>query len=227
MNLRRFATKRTLALGAAALAVAAGGGAAIAATSEVFDPEEEREAFQAAVAEELGVTTAELESAYKAAALERVDAAVEAGRITEEQADAMRERVESGDVFGPRLFFGGDHLGGPGDRLAGAADYLGLTQAELQERLRAGESLADIAKAEGKTVSGLKAAMLDVAKEKLDQAVSEGRITAAQREEMLERLESNLDDIVNGTLPEGGPGFGRPFGHRFGPGAGFAAPPDA
>lgn len=226
MNLRRLATKRTFVLGALAVAVAVGGGAAVAATSEVFDPEEEREAFQSAVAEKLGVTTTELENAYKAAAIERLGAAVEAGRLTDEQADEIRERIESGDVLGPHLFFGG-HLRGPGHHLAGAADYLGLTEAELHEQLRAGESLADIAKAEGKSVDGLRVAMLEAAKEKLEQAVEDGRITEAQRDEMLERLESELDDIVNGTLPEGGPGFGRPFGHHLGPGAGLMGIPDA
>src|SRR5688572_8027828 len=91
MNLRR-----TLVVGAVAVVVVLGAGAAVAATSDVFDPRAEQEAFQAAVAEKLGVTTAELENAYKDASLEQLDAAVEAGRITEEHADAIRERIQSG-----------------------------------------------------------------------------------------------------------------------------------
>ena len=106
MNLNRLATKRTLVVGAVVLAVCVGAGAAIAATKDVFDPKEEQEAFQAAVAEKLGVTTTELQNAYKAAALEQVDAAVAAGRLTEEQADAIRERIESGDFLGPHFGFG-------------------------------------------------------------------------------------------------------------------------
>ena len=104
MNLKRLATKRTLVVGAVALAVTLGAGAAVAATSDVFDPEAEQEAFQAAVAEKLGVTTDELQDAYKEAALEQLDAAVAAGRLTEEQADAIRERIESGDFLGPHGF---------------------------------------------------------------------------------------------------------------------------
>jgi hypothetical protein len=228
MILKRLATRRTLAIGAVALAVVVGCGAAIAATKAVVDPEAEREAFQAAVAEKLGVTEAELENAYKEATVERLDAAVAAGRITEEQAEAMRERIESGDVFGPHIFGFGHHLRGPGHHLEGAAAYLGLTESELHEQLRAGKSLAEIAEAEGKSLAGLKDAMLADAKEKLDQAVEDGKLTAAQRDAMLDRLESSIDDLVNGTPPAD---RGHPFGHRFGgPPMGdmdAAFPPDA
>lgn len=229
MSLTRHATKRTLIICAIGLAVMVGAGAAIAATTRVFDPKEEQEAFQAAVAEKLGVTTAELEDAYKEAALERLEAAVAAGRITESEAAAIRERIESGDFLGPHGFRGfGLHVEhGPGHHLTAAADYLDLTEAQLRERLLDGESLAEIAEAQGKSVAGLKQALLADAKAKLDQAVQEGRITSAQRDEMLQRLESMVDDLVNRTGP---PEIGPRFGHRFGgpgPMDGAFAPPDA
>jgi len=217
MDLKPPATTRAFVVGAIVLAVTLGGGAAVAATSEAFDPKEEQEAFEAAVAEKLGVTTQELQDAYKEASLERLEAAVAAGRITEEEADAIREGIESGNFLAPKGFgFGfGPHVhieGGPA--LDGAADYLGLTEAELHERLRSGQSLAEIAKAEGKSVDGLEQALLAAAKERLDQAVEDGRITTAQRDEMLERLESKIGALVNGELflEPHGPGFG----HRFG-----------
>jgi hypothetical protein len=211
MNLNRLATKRAL-VGAVVLAVCVGAGAAIAATKDVFDPKEEQEAFQAAVAEKLGVTTAELENAYKEAALERLDAAVAAGRLTEQQADAIRERIEAGDFLGPHFGFGFKHHIEGGPALEGAADYLGLTEGELHERLRNGDSLAEIAEAEGRSVAGLKLALVAAAKERLDEAVADGRITAARRDELLEQLESKVDDLVSG---EGLPGRPPRFGHRF------------
>jgi hypothetical protein len=214
MSTKRLTTRRTLAVGAAAVAATLGAGAAIAATSDVFDPKEEQEAFQAAVAEELGVTTTQLQNAYKAAALEQLEAAVAAGRLTEEHADEIRERIESGDFLGPAGFglFGGHGLRGPGHHLEGAAAYLGLTEDELHERLRNGDSLAEIAEAEGRSVAGLKLALVAAAKERLDEAVADGRITAAQRDELLQQLESKVDDLVNG---EGLPGRPPRFGYRF------------
>jgi hypothetical protein len=193
-----------------------GAGAAVAAGKDVFDPEQEREAFQAAVAEKLGVTTDELQDAYKAAALEQLDAAAAAGGLTQEQADAIRERIESGDFLGPHGFgfFGGHGLRLPGHHLEGAADYLGLTEEELHERLRNGLSLADIATAEGRSVDGLKLALLASARERLDQAVEDGHVTPAQRDELLQQLEAKIDDLVNA---EGLPGRPPRFGHRFGP----------
>jgi hypothetical protein len=232
MNEKRPAAKRAFVVGAIALAVTLGAGAALAATSDVFDPKAEQEAFQAAVAEKLGVTTEELENAYKEASLERLDAAVAAGRITEEQADKIRERIESGDFLGPHVFgFGPEfHIEG-GPALDGAADYLGLTEAELHERLRDGQTLAEIARAEGKSVDGLEQALVASGKKKLDQAVEDGSITAAQRDELLERLESKINALVNGEpfLEKHGPGFGHRFGGPMDGSFEFVplAPPDA
>lgn len=235
MTLRRFATKHTLAAGAVALLLTAGAGAAVAAATDTFDPKAERDAYQAAVAKKLGVTTQQLEDAYKAAALERLEAAVEAGRITEDQATIMRERIESGEL-GP-MGFGmhgrGMHMRG-GAHLTAAAAYLGLDVSSLVEKLRSGSSLADVAKAQGKSVDGLKDAILAEAKTNLDQAVKDGRITDAQRDAALERLTSNLDDIVTrtgsmgryGDHPEDG--FGGGYGGRHGRfGGGFGGLPDA
>lgn len=240
MNPRRLVSKRAAVAAAAALVVAVGAGAAIAAATDAFDPQAERDAFQAAVAKKLGVTTKQLEDAYKAAALERLDAAVAAGRITKAQADVLRERIESGDYPGPGFGLRGPGMHGGGKHLAAAAEYLGLDIDALVEKLRSGQSLAEVAKAEGKSVEGLKQAILADAKSRLDQAVKDGRITDAQRDAMLERLEAGLEDIVNGTGPclRGGPGGGPGFGHGFGRGPGFGfhdgafgggmvAPPDA
>ena len=46
----------------------------------------------------------------------------------------------------------------------GAANYLGLSPQDLRAQVEAGESLGDIATAQGKSVDGLKAALLDALK---------------------------------------------------------------
>jgi hypothetical protein len=207
--MRKLWTRKTLALAAVALAVAGGGGAAIASSqANAASPS----SFLDAVARHLGVSREELDDAAKAAALEQVDAAREAGRITEEQADALKARIESG--LGPPLlgpFFGGFHhrMHGPGSELSAAADYLDLSLAQVRDRLGRGQSLADVADGQGKSVDGLKDALVAAAEQRLDEAVDDGFLTEAQAEAMLDRLRSRIDALVDGELPRwhghGGP----------------------
>ena len=115
------------------------------------------------------------------------------------------------------LSAGGPGPGGPdvvlsapgGDAIA---SYLGLTQAELRTQLEAGKTLAQIATAQGKSVSGLEDVIYADAKSNLDQAVAAGKLTAAQEQTMLADLKSHLDDIVNKTGPPDGGAGARTFG---------------
>lgn len=211
--------RKVLSVGAAALAVA-GGGAAIAATT-AGSPQEESKAVVEDAAKQLGVTPSKLSAALKKALENRVDAAVAAGRLTKEQGDAIKARIEAEDY--PMLGFGMGRHGGPfmhgAGHLDAAASYLGLTAAELETQLQSGKSLADVAKAKGKSVDGLVSALLADEKKELDAAVTAGRITQAQADAMLQNAKQRLTDMVNGQLPARGQGpFGGPpgpmgFGH--------------
>ena len=101
--------RRRVVAGAAAAAAVVGTGAAVGATQ--WSPQAENDAMLADVAEQLGVEPDELEGAIENALEDRLDEAVEAGRMTQEQADALKERIESGDF---PLFGGGGGPGGPG-----------------------------------------------------------------------------------------------------------------
>lgn len=219
-------SKRVLLVGAV-VALAAGGavGGALAA-SGTFDPKAERQAFLNDAAGRLGVTSAKLEDALKAAAVDRVDAALAAGRITKDEADAMKAAINSGKLplgagFGPGIGFNKD-MHGVGGLLDAAATYLGLTDDQLQTQLESGKSLADVATAQGKSVDGLKQAIIAAVQSKLDQAVKDGRLTSDQRDQMLADFKAHIDDLVNGTLPQKPQGgFGNGF--RLAPG-GFHGP---
>ena len=226
--MRKVNPRTLIAATAAGLAIA-GGGAAVAASQS----DSPGSSFWDSVAKHLGISSDKLEDATKAAAVDQVDKALEDGRITKEQADELKSRIESGEFppfFGPGFFggFRGPHgMDGPGhhfffgEKDSAAADYLGLTEAELREKLFAGKSLADVAKAEGKSVDGLKQAILAGAKSHLDGAVADEHLTQEQADAIYKRLQSTIDDIVNGTLPEH-----REF--RFhGPGPGPGQSPDA
>jgi polyhydroxyalkanoate synthesis regulator phasin len=201
-----------------ALVVVVGAGAAIGATG-ALSPKEESEAVVNDVADQLGVAPSELTAALKTALKNRVDAAVKAGRLTEAQGKELKARIDAGDVplfgFGP----GFDHHGGPHGIRAGldaAADYLGMTDAQLRNALENGKTLAQVAKSKGKSVDGLVAAMVADAKEHLAAAVKAGRLTQAEADAMQADLKARITDMVNNAppaRPDGvGPGFGPPPG---------------
>src|ERR687884_1880390 len=95
--------KLKLGAGGAAAAAAAGGGAAIAA--DRLGSSNDSQAVVNDAAKQLGVTPSALSAALKKALENRVDAAVAAGRLTKEQGDELKQRIESGNLplfFGPR-----------------------------------------------------------------------------------------------------------------------------
>jgi hypothetical protein len=101
-----------------------------------------------------------------------------------------------------RTAFAGKHpalakrLGAIGKGRGAAATYLGLTSAELRAELRKGLSLAQIATARGKTVSGLVAAIVAPAKERLAKAVAAKRLTQQRADDVLERLTDRVERLV-------------------------------
>jgi hypothetical protein len=81
-----------------------------------------------------------------------------------------------------------------------AADYLGLTQAQLQSQLQSGKSLADVATAQGKPVSGLTDAILTAMTNQINAST---RLSAAQKTAMISQVKAHLDAMVNATHPYG------------------------
>ena len=118
-----------------------------------------------------------------------------------------RAACRSSAAAGHRRRLGFGHHGGP-PRSTAAATYLGLTEAELRTQLESGKTLAQIAKAQGKSVDGLEKALAADAKTKLDAAVKAGTLTQAQADEILKRTTEHLDDLVNGKLGPHGDGDG-------------------
>jgi hypothetical protein len=209
-------------IGAVALVAATGAIVSGAMAAGAFDPSAERQAYLDDAAKRLGVDSSKLEDALKGAARDRVDAALAAGRITKDEAQAMKDAIDAGKLplGGPGLGFGFHHGRGfglrDGDSLDAGASYLGLTETALRDQLRSGKSLTDIAKAQGKSVDGLKQTILSAFQSKLDQAVKDGRLTSSRRDQLLSDLESRLDELVNRTASEppagGDRGWGRsPF----------------
>jgi hypothetical protein len=198
-------TTRKLAAGGIAALAVAGGGAAFAATQD--SPQASSQAALADAARQLGVSEEKLDDALRTALENRVDEAVSAGRLTEDEGERLKDAIESGDVPVLGVPMGGQAHGLPGRHLDAAASYLGLTADDLRAELEAGETLADVAQAEDKPVDGLVDALVADERTELDQAVEDGRLTEAQADELLAGAEERMTDLVNGDLP--GPPDGR------------------
>lgn len=197
----KLVSRRTLAAGAATLALLVGGGSALA-----FDPLGDQDAFLGDLATRLGIEQEELEGAIRDAQVTRVDQAEAEGQITDEQATELRERIEAAETpfIGGGGFRGGfGFRGGPGGFLEPAAEALGLSAAGLRDQL-GGTSLAAIAAEQGVSVQAVEDAIVAAQEKRLDEAVADGRITDAQAAELLNQLESRAEALVDRVFPEEG-----------------------
>jgi DNA-binding phage protein len=140
------------------------------------------------------------------------------GLIAALSAEATKQITTAVDQPGTN-FSGPGGRGGPGgpramitNDIAAAATYIGTTEADLHTKLQAGQTLAQIATAAGKTRDGLIAAMVADGNAKIDAAVAAGTITAAQATEKNASLTAHVTAEVDQTRPAGvpgGPGRGR------------------
>ncbi len=182
--------------GVTGLVVLGGAAGAVAATQGSGGSG--RQAYLADLAQRLDVSPSTLTAAMRAAASDRVDAALAAGRITQAQANAIKQRIAQGG--GGRLF---GHRLGRGvvrDGIAVAAQYLGITPATLRSDVQSGKSAAEIASSTpGKSVAGLTAAITAAATTRLDQLVSRGVITSQQEQQLLATLPARLDTLLQRT----------------------------
>ncbi len=170
--------------------------------------------FISRLAGNLGITQEELEVAIDQTQLELVDEAVADGRITEEQAAEIRTRIESGEgpFFAKRPHRG--HQRG-GAHLEPVAEFLGLTPQEVTEALQDGQTLAQIAEANGSSAADLTTFLLGELEARLAEAVESGKIDQARADEKLANASERITEMINQEgLPQSGP-------HRFGPKGGF------
>lgn len=145
-----------------------------------------------------GKTVDGLKAAMRSALEARLDARVAAGKLTAAQAEA---RLARGERLIDRLvnarLAAAKQKAGKSRLLNAAARYIGVTPRALAAELRAGKSIAQVATAHGKTAAGLKSALLQQFKARLDKAVAAGRITAAQAQARLDKLSARLDRLIN------------------------------
>jgi ribosomal protein S20 len=160
-------------------------------------PSEACKAFRAAFAAALGVDESALTPAAKTAAKQVVDAALAAGRITQQRAERLKTRIDQAKADGCGVLAGRTArvvgaLGVVRDGIVAAADTLKLCGAELVAKLRGGATLQSIAADAGVPYETVTAAAVAAVKADLDAAVAKGTIRQARADRILERLQQNL-----------------------------------
>ena len=107
-----------------------------------------------------------------------------------------------------------DWAAGQNSPITAAATYLGLSQSDLLSKMQAGKSLADVANAQNKPVTGLVDAMVAAVKTNLDANTT---LTADQKTAALAQARTRFESMVNTThAPGTGMGGGRHGGMRSG-----------
>jgi hypothetical protein len=109
---------------------------------------------------------------------------------------------------GPKMGHGFDFgigFGLPGlhDALDPIAKALGITTDELQNDLRDGQSIADIAKAKNVDLATIADALVKDAQSKLDQAVQDEQLTQEQADRIAAGLKERITDLLEHGLPTG------------------------
>jgi hypothetical protein len=190
-----FSLKRGLAAGGAVLLL---GGSAIGIASAQTAPtaspttgaaagQAHFQAFVDALAKRLGISSATLQTA-----------------ISEARTDAG---LPAGGGFGPGR--GGPHgPGGPGGphgfgrNLDAAAQAIGIPATQLQQELP-GKTLSAVATAHGKHPADVATALKNAAHTRIDQSVTDGRMTAAEATTQKQQVDSRIDQQMTEVVPAG------------------------
>ena len=78
-----------------------------------------------------------------------------------------------------------------------AADAIGVTMDELKAAVKGGQSVAELAQSKGVSVDDVKSAISKALSDRIDKAVSDGKITADQATKVKGNLDARIDRLVN------------------------------
>ena len=120
--------------------------------------------------------------------------------------------------------------------LESAADAIGISSEDLGSALQKGQSMAEVAEANGVDPQTVIDAMVAEADSRIEEAVGDGHLSEDQADEMRTQLESRITDKVNGESGafgfDGHQGFAPPDSEfpgelpPEGEGSGLSLPPD-
>jgi len=152
------------------------------------------QSFLDKLATNLGVDETKLQEAVKQTELQMIDEAVQQGKLTSDQAQKIKERIEAGQLLPLGPFHGPKGCPFPGglkgDRLNLMAQVLGMSADELKAQLDQGKKIEDIAKEKDVTLEQLHQKLLEAKIQEIQQAVKEGKISQEQADKLIQRLQN-------------------------------------
>ena len=155
----------------------------------------------AEIAEANGVEVQAVIDALAERANERIDAALEAEKLSEDEAASKRAEVVdrvAAFVNQTHAFKGkaaGKH--DRGEKLGGLAELVGTDAQSLREALKEGQTLAEVAVSNGIEAQTVIDALVAIANERIDEAVAAGKLTDAEAEEKRAEVETRISSFVN------------------------------
>ena len=155
------------------------------------------QAFLEKLAANLGVDQGKLQEALKQTELQMVDEAVQQGRLTSEQAEKIKQRIENGQLFPLGPSYGprpdrepGFKKGFAGKNLDVLAQALGMSTDELKAQLQQGKKISDLAQEKGLTMEQLRQKLLEAKIQAIQQAVKEGKISQEKADQLIEKMQN-------------------------------------
>lgn len=159
----------------------------------------------------LGKTPQETQAAITQAQKDLVNDALKQGKITQQQADKAIQSIDKGGFaflghrFGKRGFPWAGFPWAKGRQAMGfglnsVAEFLGISQDQLRTELRGGKSLAQVAQDHGKTRDQLKDAIVSSARDALNKAMTNGKLTQEKADSILKKLQDNIDTMIDRTF---------------------------
>ncbi len=153
------------------------------------------DSFLGKVAKNLGKSSAQVKKALTDATGQTIDEQVKAGALTKAQGDQMKQKLGAAQACSGAL--AGIHRpalegrAAEGIVTAAVPKALGLAPDELKKELAAGQTLQQIASAKGMDEAAFRTKLIATAKPDLDQAVTAKKITQAQADAAIQRLQKN------------------------------------
>lgn len=158
-----------------------------------------RDAYDQALAAELGVSVDDLLAAREAARDAALDILVEKGDLTQDEADAIRENAALQETL-------------KAERDAILADALGISVDELEAARADGQSLREIAEEQGIDPADLQLTLEIAYETRIQEMVDAGTLTAEQAQRLLDRVDHaphpGPRHNGNGQRPDNAPATG-------------------